>query len=283
MSLRVVAATCTSLLCLVAGGPAARGPAATVAGDLQPHTLAAFKRYAAATESRALRQAQESGPFLYIDHLPAAQRNAILAQLRGGEMHMDPVETLDASGEEIEVKDGLIHHWIGAVFIPGVGVDEVLTLVQDYDRHAEIYSPEVAAAHVIERDGDEFEVFMRFRKEKVITVVMDTVHEVEYVSLAPDRTYTVSRTSSVREVQDAGEDGEHALPDGEGNGFLWRLNSYWRFLERDGGTYVECESITLTRTIPFMLRWLIGPFVNDMPREELADLLQTTRQVLLDD
>lgn len=59
--------------------------------------------------------------------------------------------------------------------------------------------------------------------------------------------------------------------------------SYWRFLERDGGTYIESESISLTRTIPFMVRWLLAPFVNDMPREQLTDLLQTTRQALVND
>ena len=169
------------------------------------------------------------------------------------------------------------------MFIPGVGLDETLELIQDYDRHAEIYSPEVEDARIIRRDGDVFEVFMRFRKKKVITVVMDTIHDVEYVTPATGRTLSISRTSSVREVQEPGTAAERALPDGEGSGFLWRINSYWRFLERDGGTYIECESISLTRTIPFMLRWLVGPFVNDVPREQLADLLQTTREALVND
>lgn len=267
-----------SLLCAGAGVVAL--PAAPVA-DLQPHTLAAFRLYAAATERRVLQQVQPAGPFLYIDRLQPPQHDEILAQLRAGEMYMDPLETRAADGGEIEIEDGLVHHWLGVVFIPGVTLEETLRLVQDYDRHAEIYGPAVAAAHIIERQGDNFRVFMRFHKEKVITVVMDTVHEVEYVRPAPDRVYSISRTSSVREVEDAGTADEHVRADGEGHGFLWRLNSYWRFLERDGGTYVECESISLTRSIPFMLRWLVGPFVNDVPREQLADLLQTTRDTLL--
>lgn len=280
MTLRSLTISVT-LLCTVAG--VAPRPGSPAAPQIEAQTLRDFQRYAAATERRVQEQLQPTGPFLYVDYLPAAERDEILADLRGGEMYMDRLETRDASGEEIEVRDGLIHHWLGVVFIPGATVEETLALVQDYDHHAEIYPNAVDEAHIIERDGDHFEVFMRFRKKKVITVVMDTVHDVQYVTLAPDRAYSTSRTTSVREVENAGEDDERVLPEGEGHGFLWRLNSYWRFLERDGGTYVECESISLTRTIPFMLRWLVGPFVNDVPREQLADLLQTTRQALIND
>lgn len=278
MSLRAFAIYPT-LLCLAASVGSAR----TEASDLEPHTLEAFQQYAAATEKRVLEQSSASGPFLYLDYLPAGERDRTLASLRGGEMYMEPLQTRDANGEEIEIEDGLIHHWLGAVFIPGSDLEETLALIQDYDRHSRIYAPDVEAAYVIERDGDHFEVFMRFRKKKVITVVMDTVHDVQYTSPAPDRTYSISQTTSVREVEDPGSGSERVLPDGEGSGFLWRLNSYWRFLERDGGVYIECESISLTRTIPFMLRWLVAPFVNDVPREQLADLLQTTRAALTDD
>ena len=279
MHLRV-SSVAISLLCAATTISTSR---TTPAGDLQPHTLEAFQSYAVLTERRVLEQAGDSGPFLYLDHLPAPQRDRALADLRRGEMVMERLETTADNGRRIDIKDGLLHHWLGAVFVPGVGVDKTLELIQDYDRHGELYAPAVVDARIIERDGDDFRVFMRFRKKKVITVVMDTIHEVTYVRVAPDRAYSISRTSSVREVQNAGETSEIVLPDGQGTGFLWRINSYWRFLERDGGTYIESESISLTRTIPFLVRWLVSPFVNDMPREQLADLLQTTRQALVND
>ncbi len=273
---------CTSLLC-TAASVAPGQPASPAVGDLEPHTLQAFQRYAAATEARIRRQVQREGSFLYLDYLPQRNRNRELANLRRGELYMERLKTRDAAGREIPIKDGLVHHWLGAVYIPGVGLEETLEIIQDYDRHSEIYSPDVEAAHVISRDGGDFEVFMRFRKHKVITVIMDTVHDVQYITPAEGRTYSISRTTSVREVKDAGTAEERALPDGEGSGFLWRINSYWRFLERDGGTYIESESISLTRTIPFMVRWLVTPFVSDMPREQLTVLLQTTRQALTHD
>lgn len=73
---------------------------------------------------------------------------------------------------------------------------------------------------------------------------------------------------------------ERELPVGLDGGYLWRLNTYWRFLERDGGTYMECESLTLTRGIPFGIGWIIRPFVTSIPRESLEFTLNSTRKAL---
>ena len=91
-----------------------------------------------------------------------------------------------------------------------------------------------------------------------------------------------SRIYSLRiaEVADPGTPQERERPAGRDDGYLWRLYTYWRFLERDGGTYVQCEAISLTRGIPFALGWLIGPFVTSIPRESLAFTLETTRKTL---
>jgi len=43
---------------------------------------------------------------------------------------------------------------------------------------------------------------------------------------------------------------------------------------------VQCEAISLTRGIPFALRWLVGPFVTGIPRESLAFTPETTRKTL---
>lgn len=267
------------IVTLLAVGGAVIGTAVPVA-ELEPHTLEAFRRYTRLTEQRMLEEVDEAGAFLHLGHLPEAERRPIMAKLRRGELYMTEMETRTAEGDEVEIDDGMIHHWLGAVFIPDVRVDEVLALVQDYDRHDRIYGPDVQQARILEREGDEFRVFMRFRKKKVITVVVDTIHAVRYERPAPDRAYSLSRTTEVHEVENPGEPDERQIPEGEGRGFLWRLDSYWRFLEADGGVYVESESVSLTRTIPLLLRWLVAPFVNDVPRESLAFLLETTRSEL---
>lgn len=247
--------------------------------DLQARTREDFDRYASATEARVVRESQPTGSFLYLQHASADNGAAALSRLRRGELIYERLETLAGDGEEMEIQDGLVHHWLGAAFVEGVGVDEALELVQDYNHHAEIF-PEVDQSRLISEDGDTFRSFLRFKKHKVITVVMNTEHEALYVRVAPHRAYSLSHSTRVQEVEDADTSSEKELPDGEGHGFMWAMNSYWRFLERDGGTYIECESITLTRKIPFLLRWIVGPFVNDVPRQSLQSLLEITRDEL---
>jgi hypothetical protein len=56
--------------------------------------------------------------------------------------------------------------------------------------------------------------------------------------------------------------------------------SYWRFQERDGGVYMECEAVSLTRDIPTGLSWLVVPIIRDLPRDSLVKTLEATRRDL---
>jgi hypothetical protein len=82
-------------------------------------------------------------------------------------------------------------------------------------------------------------------------------------------------------VEDPGKPSEKQLPQGEDHGFMWRLYSYWRFQERDGGVYVECEAVSLTRNVPAGLGWLIEPIVRHLPKESLESTLGLTRKAVL--
>jgi len=110
--------------------------------------------------------------------------------------------------------------------------------------------------------------------------VLDSEHEVKYTPLDKTRWRSVSRTTKIAEVDNAGKPNEREMPPGTGEGFLWKLNSYWRFQERDGGTWLECEAISLTRDIPTGLGWLIEPIIRDLPQESLANTLRATRTAL---
>jgi hypothetical protein len=111
-------------------------------------------------------------------------------------------------------------------------------------------------------------------------VVLDTEYDVHYVHLNATRAYSRSYSTRVSEVESAEQPGEHHKPAGNDSGFLWRLNSYWRFQEQDGGVYVQLEAISLTRDIPDGLGWLIRPFVTSIPRESLVFTLVRTRKAL---
>jgi hypothetical protein len=138
----------------------------------------------------------------------------------------------------------------------------------------------VAQSRLIARDGDRFTFFLRFFMKKVITVVVNSDHEARFTRHDTGRAESRIHSTRVAEVEEPGTAREREKPVGHDGGYLWRLNSYWRFQQRDDGVYLQCESISLTRGIPFGLGWVVRPFVTSIPRETLAFTLETTRKAL---
>jgi len=241
----------------------------------QKRTTEAFDNYLAGAEARVTEARGKNDTFLRIDTLPAVRRTDTMARLRQGDV------IIDRQGEtSTEVPGGLIHDWVGTVFIPRVTVAQVLALIQDYDHSSAYYSPDVMQSRLISHQGDDFHVFMRLRKKKVVTVVLDTEYKVHYGRLDAAHQYSFSRSTQVNEIADSGTSSEHVLDAGQNHGFMWRLNSYWAFAQVDDGVLIECEAISLTRDIPIGLAWMIGPFVNSIPRESLQFTLTATRRGL---
>lgn len=255
---------------------AALGAAAADASELRPRTAAAFDRYVDAAERRMSGEVRPSGAFLWVDTLDAARQQDVRVRLRRGEVVIERLR----SSERIEIPDGLVHHWVGIIFIPSVRVRDAVRLMQDYDRHAALFAPNVVRSRILERRDDRFRVFLRFYMKKVISVTLDTENDAQFVTVAPDRVYSTIRSTRISEVEEAGTPAEKELAPGQGHGFMWRLNTYWRFLERDDGTYVQCESITLSRDVPFGLGWVIRPFITEVPKDSLTFTLQRVRAAL---
>jgi len=244
---------------------------AAQAVELKPETVQAFERYIRETEARIEPRLRSADKFLWADEDPRR-----IAEVRAGQIAIENRR----AGDTIPVPGGLIHDWIGVVFIRGVTLAQTLALVQDYDHNQDHYKPEVLASRLVSRHGNDFVVHLRLMKKKVITVILDTDYDVRYSPVDATRCHSRAYSRRIAEVEHPGEPDEHMLPPGKDHGFLWRLNSYWRFQERDGGVYVECEAISLTRTIPAGLGWLIEPIVKSLPRESLANTLRETRAAL---
>jgi hypothetical protein len=251
------------------------------AADLKPESIGAFDRYVELTEAQIGSELARREPFLWIESLSTDRKLSLESQLRKGEVVIERLETLD-HGKPIPVPGALIHHWIGTVFIPGATIAQVLALEEDYVHHQQYFRPDVMRSKIICHQGNDFLIEMRFYKKKVITTVLDTDHEVHYQIVDPAHAWSRSRATRIQEVEEAGTPNERLLPEGHDSGFLWRMNTYWRFEEKEGGTYVECQSISLTRDIPTGLGWLVGPFVNSIPRESLTFTLTTTRRSVLE-
>jgi hypothetical protein len=237
--------------------------------ELKPETLLAYTTHIAAAE--AAMEAGLRGNAQFPDGSPER-----MAQLRKGDISVE----LCSGKRPLPVPDGLIHDWVGVICIPGTTVAKTLALLQNYDNHRNIYQPDVIASKLIGRHENDFQIYLRLRKKKIITVILDTDHDVHYFAVNSMRWACYSRTTRISEVEDAGKPTEQVRPPDTGHGFLWRLYSYWRFEEGEGCTYVECRAISLTRDVPAALAWIIEPMVLKLPRDSLKATLESTRRAL---
>ncbi len=220
---------------------------------------------------------EQAASFLRIDQLPKAERQAAIERLKQGGVIVNREETLSL-GRAIPVPGGIILDWRGTTFIPGATLAQTLAFLQDYDNHYKFYAPDVERSHLTSHDGQLFKVSLRLRKK---IAVLDTNYDIRYQLLGNERALARSVCTRIQEIDNAGQKNEVAKPVGDDNGFMWRLNSYWRFEQRDGGTYVQLQAISLTRDIPTGLGWLIGPLISTIPKESMEFTLTRTRQALL--
>jgi hypothetical protein len=232
--------------------------------------LEAFDGYVKTAESR-IDERIRAHDYLWSDDSPARVKT-----VHDGQVAVAP---LIGKGDA-PLAGGLVHDWIGAVFVPGATLAQTLATVQDYGRNKLTHRPEVIDSKLLARNGNDFRVYMRLMKKKVITVVLDTEHDVRYFPVNATFCYSRSYTTRIAEVDNPGKPDERVLAPGEGHGFLWRLYSYWRFVEKDGGVYIECQAISLTRDVPTGLGWLIEPIIRTLPRESLVNTLNSTRNAI---
>jgi hypothetical protein len=254
----------------------AAGPALP---KLKTQTQEAFDRYVKRVEARNEGELKRGTDLLWVDGLPEKQRAEAYAGLKSGEVKMQKLEILH-NDKPMACPGGMIHHWTGAVFVPRAKLEDVLGVLEDYDKHSVYYAPDVERSKIESRDGDHFRVFLRFRRHKVITVVLNTEHEVQYFHDAPGRAHSRSSAVRIAEVENAGKSDEREKALGDDGGFMWRMETWWRMEERDGGVYVQSEVASLTRDIPPGFGWMIKPFVTGIPKESLTFTLEATRKAV---
>jgi hypothetical protein len=243
-------------------------------------TLRAFDTYVRAAEVRHNEELASGKNFLWLDILPQSQREAILDRLK----HQQTViqhSVSCASRDCSNIPGGIIHHWTAITFVPGITLQQTLAAIQDYDRDAEYYRPTVLRAKLLSRTGNSFRVFLRLKETHVLTVVLDTEYEIQYLVIDPTHAASTSHSTRITEIENADTVQERPISPENNHGFLWRLNSYWRFYQADGGVYIQCSAISLTRDVPAGLGWLAAPFIENVPRESLNFTLTATRKALL--
>ncbi|HEV2465416.1 MAG TPA: hypothetical protein VGT04_16555 [Acidobacteriaceae bacterium] len=228
--------------------------------------IAGFNKYVGAIESRLAAQHRKSTSFIALTRTSAQTE----ARLRGGELVVENLTPTKA-----DLPGATIYHWRGTAFVAGATVADFERLMRDFPAYPRIYSPQVVSSRVLSQNGDHYQVAMRVKQKHIITVVMDTNYDVEFAQLDARHGWSTSRSTGIDEIEDG-----RVLSPADQHGFLWRLNTYWTFEQRNGGLYMQIESVSLTRSIPTGLGWAVEPFVQSVPRESLEFTLRATRDAL---
>lgn len=257
---------------MLAAGVLLADPSASLA-RLRPETVDAWQHYVAAVEGRRQNEERDPRRFLVMDFQGTADRDrrAVL----GGAMVTESLSAMDESGDDIDVPSGRVHHWRGAVLIRGVGVNELLSRIEHADPPA--VQDDVLQSRVLSREPGRARVFLKLQRRKIVTVVYNTEHDVRFVHVSGQRAASTSVATKIAEVRDVGSSSERELAPGDDRGFLWRLNAYWRYEAVPGGVIAECESISLSRSIPFGFQYLVGPIVSSTAREAMESTLTALR------
>jgi putative flippase GtrA len=233
-------------------------------------TLTGWERYQSSLDARY--ESDTSASTFFIHDREGGQRSWREAVRAGG----ISVVQLDAPS----VEDGRIHHWAGAVFVQGVGLDALLRRLKQQAGHESAFYDDVVESRLLGKDGDRLRIFMKLKRTSLVTVTYNTEHAVEYRSLGAARSSAKSVATRIAELTDAGTAREREKPAGQDNGFLWRLGAYWRYEAVAGGVLVECESVSLSRPVPLLLRPVASPIVDRIARESLEGTLRSLRKVV---
>jgi hypothetical protein len=241
------------------------------AAELNQQALASWEDYLTTVKSGMQGRLTGKSSFLWVDEDPTRRQ-----QLNSGEIIISPVDT-----HPLSVPHGLIHHWIGAIFIPGATIEDLTAVAGDYGRYNDIYRPTLVKAELL-KSGDDEQKFsiLWVQRMFLLTAAFYTELDSSYVALSSRQGYMTFSTTRVQQIEHYGEKDEQRLAPDEGSGYLWSLVSFARFEERDGGLYLELEVIGLSRDLPGSLRLLLKPFIDRVPRQLLASKLDQTRQAI---
>jgi hypothetical protein len=228
-----------------------------------------------AVEKRINSELSSKEKFLSIDFKSPSKAVHERQALLSGDVLVEKVDP--DSGKDIP--DGIIHHWRGFIFIPGVSLDSVLFRVENPTAE-ELKQEDVKDSRVLERTPGQLKLYLKLQRKKIVTVVYNSEHLVRYLKCSDSKAWSSSVATKIREIENSGKS-EREKPEGHDSGFLWKLNSYWRYQQVDGGVLVECESMTLSRSVPAILSPIINPMIRSVARESMERTLQSLRARLV--
>lgn len=176
--------------------------------------------------------------------------------------HERDAPLVEPQGRTIDVDGATIHEWRGSILVSGVTVNQVV----DALLRPGVKQEDVAESRLLERHGDSQRVYLKLVRHAIVTVTYDTEHDVQYLRRSPG--FATSRSVATRIVETGGAD----------RGFLWRLNSYWRYRQVGNDVQIDVLSLSLSRDIPWGVRTIAHPIINRIGRESMRRTLDTVQR-----
>jgi len=248
--------------------------ALTAAGaELKPETVCDWDEHVRTVNAQMQERLRPERPFLWSDE--QAERNR---EVRAGKILVGPGDV----HTPFRVSSGLVHHWMGATFVPGARIDDVLSVLRSYERYKEIFHPNVIDSRPLSQSPTQDRYFVILANKAVVSqTALESDIQTSYFQVDARRWYSVSTATRVQEIQNLGQTSERRLPVDQGSGYIWRLYNISRFEERDGGVYVEVEAMALSRDIPVALRLIVDPIVRRVSRTSVSTSLRQTQEAVI--
>jgi hypothetical protein len=228
---------------------------------VKAETVAAWSEYVARVEARRDNEVVDANSFRLADR----------ARLGRGEVIVENVP-----GRTIDIEGGTISHWRGAVFVSGATLEQLLEAAR-FEGNRVRHPQDVIAARVLSRNGDSLRLFLKLRREAIVTVAYNTEHDVHFERVGPSSAVSRSVSTRIAELRDVGSPAEREKPSHEDRGFMRRVHSYWRYQAVPGGVIVELESLTLSRDLSWAVRTIAGPIINKIARDSVTRTLAVLR------
>jgi hypothetical protein len=245
-------------------------PATSEGAELKKETQEAWDAYIQTANSRMVDRTRD--PFLWVDEAPDRFRS-----VRDGKILVSPIGQQNPK----PVPYGLIHDWIGAAFIPDAKLEDVLSAARNYGDYKKFYKPDVIDSKSLGTAGtcDKYSMLL-LNKELVASTALEGEYEACYHRLDDRRWYSIAHTTHMQEIRHYGQPGAQEFPPDQGSGYIWRLYSFARFEERDGGVYVELEVIVLSRDIPIAVRWMVNPVLRRVSKNAMMTSLRQMEEAV---
>jgi hypothetical protein len=172
----------------------------------------------------------------------------------------------EPQGEMIEIPGGTIYHSRGSMLVRGTTVDRVVRALMQPGTSPP--QDDVLESRVLARTDNTLRVYLKLARTAVVTVVYDTEHQVTFTRHSRDMATSRSVSTRIAEA------------DGGDRGFLWRLNSYWRYTQVGRDVRVDLESLSLSRAVPRVARPVARPIIDRIARESIHRTLDSVRRSL---